>query len=1070
MRRLRRTAEQEPGRLAVPLGLRRATAIGLTTTAAVLVFLGLNYQYSSVNAAPSLLGMDHLWGQIGWSVAFGTTMIIASWLVRHVIMGRLQWAIVASLLLHLLLVVTIQHLQLEFQSAQSAQASPVPGSDLEELTLPDYGGMESALETPEWERPDRTPVPEIQRNPLQRQKHETDIELEHERRQVDRDRQIQVAKLEPMQRQQADEVHQQDTKPEIQRQAVQQPAENPESVESPQLQTRAVEKLKLEARAKTERTQALPSRVERDRTSPQLNELNLRAAEIQASRSEPSPRAAPATQADLKSRRIAAARGVTRIVERDRSAVTKSAPKVTAAEREFDATRHVLSRLPVRDSASDGEPFQPRSPAVARLARSRTDSEKSNSLEASPSSGGSISIVRKSSQPVAVGSTVESVQVRKPSGGSAPMVLESDSAIVAGRRNGPSIPSANREGQRKSPGPGSPIAGSSSPVALTNGAAANDQIQPQLVGDRGVPAKVPDGAGRDISAVGTEAELVTVPTTGSVEGPASHDGSFESGPSGTGISRRATQLPSKVARRGTGTSAMSSGESQPGRISGTTGSQLAGRTTEPSAHLEATDDFTRGTKRGLPRASMVADLAPAAVQAEQTGALVVAGPQSVTTLPGLFGTTRASIRRRSAALPGAVGPSPPRAATPGDQTLPVKVNSSDLAGGRQSSNGPALPARNLLARLVKQAAPGKIVEADISPAFSMRKENIRQKVTETLGGSDQSEKAVEAGLQWLARHQHTDGRWSIHQFQLQCRDHQCTGHGSFDSDTAATGLALLAFYGAGYTQQEGRHQESVARGLRWLVDQQKPDGDLFSGKVEFVWLYSHGMAAIVLCEAYGMTKDANLRDPAEKALQFIIDSQHTDFGGWRYRPRFESDTSVSGWQVMALKSGEMAGLRVPQTVYDGVGNWLDSVESKKSPGHFAYHPTKPASLAMTAEGLLMRQYLGSRRDDAKLKAGADYLQQHLPQLESRDVYYWYYATQVMFHMQGEYWENWNDSLRDQLVNTQLKEGGPAGSWSPDRPTRDKWDTAGGRLYVTCLNLLMLEVYYRHLPLYLQLDE
>jgi hypothetical protein len=172
---------------------------------------------------------------------------------------------------------------------------------------------------------------------------------------------------------------------------------------------------------------------------------------------------------------------------------------------------------------------------------------------------------------------------------------------------------------------------------------------------------------------------------------------------------------------------------------------------------------------------------------------------------------------------------------------------------------------------------------------------------------------------------------------------------------------------------------------------------------------------------------------------------------------------------MALKSGEMAGLDIPDTAYAGVETWLDTVEDPENAGRFSYHPTKEATQSMTAEGLLMRQYLGARRDNSAVQAGASYLRQRLPRSESRDVYYWYYATQVMFHMQGEYWDAWNAALRDPLVESQEKSGSVRGSWSSELPTRDTWGQSGGRHYVTCMNLLMLEVYYRHLPLYIELD-
>ena len=462
-----------------------------------------------------------------------------------------------------------------------------------------------------------------------------------------------------------------------------------------------------------------------------------------------------------------------------------------------------------------------------------------------------------------------------------------------------------------------------------------------------------------------------------------------------------------------------------------------------------------------------------AADAEQSGTLVFAGPQAQPSGAGRLSGPQmsSSLPRRSAGLPGSGSSASSPAAGLASSGAAQPTRLTGVAGRPGvGDDRPTLATENQVAGLIKKSVPGigASPEAKISASLSMRKTESRREATKTLGGSDASEQAVERGLAWLAQHQHPDGHWSIHEFR--CQDHECTGHGSFHSDTAATGLSLLAFLGAGYTHQSGQHQAVINRALKWHIQHQKADGDLFADESEFVWFYSHGMAAIAICEAYGMTKDPALREPAQKALDFIVKGQHPEFGGWRYRPKFESDTSVSGWQLMALKSGEMAGLNVPKSAYSGVARWLDSVESKSSPGQFAYHPSRPASLAMTAEGLLMRQYLGANRNDAKLIAGAEYLRKHLPDLNERDSYFWYYGTQMMFHMQGEFWDEWNTRLRDTLVSTQMKDGGSSGTWNPDRPTPEKWGPAGGRHYVTCLNLLMLEVYYRHLPLYIELGK
>ncbi len=349
-------------------------------------------------------------------------------------------------------------------------------------------------------------------------------------------------------------------------------------------------------------------------------------------------------------------------------------------------------------------------------------------------------------------------------------------------------------------------------------------------------------------------------------------------------------------------------------------------------------------------------------------------------------------------------------------------------------------------------------------AYMLRQAEVRKEAIDALGGTKESEAAVERGLDWLAAHQSRDGSWSLQGFAVNCKHPQCTAAASVVSDTAGTGLALLPFLAAGYTHKSGKHQQTVARALRWLLDHQYADGGwLAPGDTKP--MYGHGMSAIALCEAFGMTRDPRLRLPAQKALDFIARAQHPVTGGWRYQPRTPGDTSVLGWQVMALKSGELAGLTVSPQAKEGALRWLKSVETSPNSGQFGY--LSPSSTpAMTGQGLLCLQLLGTRRTDPRLLAGADYLLKHLPQRTSDTSYYWYHATQVMYHMQGKYWKAWNERLRDMLVSTQVTRGTMAGSWDPV----DAREKTGGRICATALRLLMLEVYYRHLPLYQQLDK
>ncbi len=366
-----------------------------------------------------------------------------------------------------------------------------------------------------------------------------------------------------------------------------------------------------------------------------------------------------------------------------------------------------------------------------------------------------------------------------------------------------------------------------------------------------------------------------------------------------------------------------------------------------------------------------------------------------------------------------------------------------------------------------EAGPGNGEAPNVGRALGGRGQQ-KGSLLKMFGGTKQSEDAVGRGLGWLARNQQSDGRWELH------RGYDNPGRENLRTDTGATALALLSFLGAGYTHQEGKHKEVVRKGLTWLRKIQKPDGNLHDWEElgRQTAFYAHGQGTIALCEAYALTHDETLLEPARKALQFIYDSQN-EHGGWQYQPGAVGDLSVTGWQVMAMQSARMAGIDVPEEVLARTSLFINSVSSDQGTRYRykAADPVSNYSPAMTAEGLLCRQYLGWPRDHPGLQNGVAWLleDQNLPRWTEgrRNVYFWYYATQVMHHMEGEAWERWNTALRDQIVSNQVKAGKLGGSWHPSRPQGDdhEYGEAGGRLYVTCLSILTLEVYYRHLPLY-----
>ena len=351
---------------------------------------------------------------------------------------------------------------------------------------------------------------------------------------------------------------------------------------------------------------------------------------------------------------------------------------------------------------------------------------------------------------------------------------------------------------------------------------------------------------------------------------------------------------------------------------------------------------------------------------------------------------------------------------------------------------------------------GTVTTPMIGLEFSGREEGVKKALLKAYGGTALTEDSVKEGLKWLMRQQTSKGSWSL---QGPYRNGT-----TVENTEAATAMALLAFQGAGYTPKGSRqdaYTRAVTRGWRSLLRAQQEDGHFFGNQTaEQHQLYTQAMCTIALCELYGMTRDDEYHGPAQKAVDYCVKIQASE-GGWRYQPGIDSDLSVTGWFAMALQSARMAGLEVPSPVYAKIGKFLDSV-ARDEGTRYAYQPLQGATVALSAEGLLCRQYLGWKHDDPRLRGGVDYILANLPAWDKRNMYYWYYATQVCHHMEGSDWQKWNAVMRQLLPEHQEKNGVERGSWTP---AGDRWGDAGGRLYVTCLSLYTLEVYYRHLPIY-----
>ncbi len=349
--------------------------------------------------------------------------------------------------------------------------------------------------------------------------------------------------------------------------------------------------------------------------------------------------------------------------------------------------------------------------------------------------------------------------------------------------------------------------------------------------------------------------------------------------------------------------------------------------------------------------------------------------------------------------------------------------------------------------------------------YGFRDGGGRRKATARWGGTPGSESAVEAALAWLKRHQEPDGHWDAKKWE-----------GTMKTDAGVTGLALLAFLGAGYSEKGGKYKTTVWKATQWIIKQQDASGAIgkdCEGTEPNGVGYHHSICGLALAEAYGMGKNGAVRAAAQKAVDYSTKTHQISGSGWRYTPGQDggADLSVTGWFVMQLKSAKIAGLTVPASAFQGAVTFTDTVSDQYGKCRYKSDWLSP-NPTMTSVGMLVRLYTGSQPTASKVSGGANYLLKSLPVWGENGVgvnmYYWYYGTMTMFQVGGEPWKKWNMALRDMLCDNQrtgkVRDGSEKdvdGSWDPV----GAWATRGGRAYATAVGALCLEVYYRYLPLY-----
>ena len=343
-------------------------------------------------------------------------------------------------------------------------------------------------------------------------------------------------------------------------------------------------------------------------------------------------------------------------------------------------------------------------------------------------------------------------------------------------------------------------------------------------------------------------------------------------------------------------------------------------------------------------------------------------------------------------------------------------------------------------------------------------------------GGGGTETAVDLGLEWLKNHQDPEGYWDCDGFEAQCKLNKCGGPGYALFDPGVSGLALLAFLGAGETHKTGHYRDTVKRGLKYLKQVQDPEG-CFGPRTTNRFTYNHGVAALAMAEAYALTGSPLFKQSAQNAIDFI-EKCRNPYLAWRYgvRPQ-DNDSSVTGWMVMALKSAkEAGGIRVPTEAFEGAAAWIEKcTEPEYGKTGYTARGTGPArpqdimdkfppdkSESLTAVGILTRIFLGENpRDSEMIQKGAELCIKVLPEWDeaagSIDMYYWYYGSLALFQVGGDSWKAWNTAMKTAIIDHQRKDGDQRGSWDPLGP----WGREGGRVYSTAVCVMCLEVYYRY---------
>jgi hypothetical protein len=334
------------------------------------------------------------------------------------------------------------------------------------------------------------------------------------------------------------------------------------------------------------------------------------------------------------------------------------------------------------------------------------------------------------------------------------------------------------------------------------------------------------------------------------------------------------------------------------------------------------------------------------------------------------------------------------------------------------------------------------------------------------------DRAVDRGLFWLSRQQLANGSFPTRS----------------SGNPGVTSLCIMSFLSRGHLPGSGPYGQTLDRALDFVLSCQLPNGvftaeaisqsNTSSFSAAHSSVYNTTIAGLMLGELYGLT-DAKRATRIQPAIQKTLDYMHKlqdrqispqyalDRGGWRYLQRtseFESDLSVTAWQIMFMRSAVNAGFEVPQNRADMAIEYVKrNFERNTGRFYYSFYKTDELPRAMAGAGVLCLFLAGQYDNEIEQKSGSWMLSQSFApynrQIDGEDHYHYaaYYVSQSMFQLGGSYWEQFYPEFSAVFVGGQNTDG----SWDPESGKHSIYSNC----YSSALAILALTPPYQLLPIY-----